>query len=323
MATFAPAELSFEAQQWEDCYASAVFAGIVGDANHASGYHISIENNPSSNYSVTLPKDKAPPGTWPRNLASAIDMSMSTADMITDWNRVKRVYDDPSDPRRQYIRGYNGWDGVGSAKRLDFYHNTIGTSSSDHKWHGHEERWRMYAEDPEATRALVSMHKGETKQQFIGGGNTMGRTAHYGAGINGQFPEEVDNVWDFQLKMADMGWLRKATGAHEVVGADGKFGDDTKWSIANAPKKITGGDPSGSFFGPWEVHALDLEWGDWVAKRAGAGGAVGPAGPAGPQGPAGPAGPKGDPGDPGPKGDPGDGFGPGQTVTVTGTAEVA
>lgn len=157
------------AQQWEDCYVSAVFAGIIGDANHTAGYHLSIEDNPSTNYSVVLPDDKAPPGDWPRNQASGTDMSMSTADMKTDYARMLVVYHDRSDPRRKYVRGYNGWDGVGSAKRLDFAKNTIGTSSSDHKWHGHREDFRRYVNDPEATRAIVSIHKGETKEQFMGG----------------------------------------------------------------------------------------------------------------------------------------------------------
>jgi hypothetical protein len=258
---------------WEDSYSSAVLSGIVGDPAHQArgGYHISIEDQSPSNYSVVRPDDKAPPGNWPRNLAAGTDMSMSRADMITDWHRMRAVWLDHTDPRRKYLNAYNGWDGVGSAKRLDFVTGTQGTATDDHKWHGHEEKRRRYVTDPVATNAIASIHMGWTKQQWLesNGGTNMGRTAHYGAGINGQYPNEVDNTWDMQLKLQDLGWLREATpppgvtwktwADHPVTGADGKYGDDTKWSIANAPVKLTGGDSTGSFFGPWEVHRLDIE----------------------------------------------------------------
>lgn len=167
MATHATSEMQRDANIWEDCYSSAVFSGIIGDDNHDGGYHISIEDNPPGNYSIVRPDDAAPPGDWPRDQSAGVDMSMSTADMKTDYARMLAVYKDQSDPRRKYLNAYNGWDGVGSAKRIDFYANKIGTSSEDHKWHGHKERRRRYVNSKEATNAIASIHKGLTKDQYL------------------------------------------------------------------------------------------------------------------------------------------------------------
>lgn len=280
MATHATSEMSRRAQLWEDIYSSAVFSGIVGDANHGSGYHISIEDNPAGNYSIILPDDAAPPGNWPRNQASGTDMSMSTADMKTDYARMLRLFNDKSDPRRKYIRGYNGWDGVGSAKRLDFAKNTIGTSSSDHKWHGHREDYRRYVNDPEATRAIISAHKGETKEQYLGR-SVMSLYCQRGDGIDNKDPDRINNVWYAQLRLQELGWLRSAREPHEPVPADGAYGPDTAFSIAEAPtpdgRPLTGGDPSGNTMGPWEIFRLDycyqaMLFDRWATELPGDGG---------------------------------------------------
>src|SRR3954466_7946457 len=107
MSSQASANMRWYAQRWDSDldYPSAVFSGIVGDVNHLAGggYHLSIENNSPSNYSVTRPHDKAPPGTWSRKHASAVDMSMSKADQVKCWNRLYAVWLDHSDPRRKYF----------------------------------------------------------------------------------------------------------------------------------------------------------------------------------------------------------------------------
>src|SRR4051812_12278488 len=155
MTTKAPVLLQQNVTVMEETYKSAVFSGIVGDKAHQSrgGYHISIEDQPSNNYSVTRPDDQAPPGTWPRNMAAALDISMNVADMKLWTTRWEKVWADKTDPRRKYFNAFNGYKGTGDAKRYDFVTNKITTASPDHKWHGHKEWKRRYINDPTALKA--------------------------------------------------------------------------------------------------------------------------------------------------------------------------
>jgi hypothetical protein len=169
MVTLAPPLLVQASRTWETRYESAVFSGIVGDADHAArgGYHISIEDQSPNNYSVIRPDDKAPPGDWPRNLSSGLDMSMSRADMITCTRRWMAVWSDRTDPRRRYFNAFNGFTGSGGAKRWDFVANTVTAATSDHEWHWHGEVRRRYVNDPQAYRAMDSINRGETKEEYM------------------------------------------------------------------------------------------------------------------------------------------------------------
>jgi hypothetical protein len=178
MTTLAHEITRFVAYEWENnCgYVSAVLSGIVGDLVHLKrgGYHISIEDQSSTNYSVIRIDDKAPPGNWSRILAAAIDMSMSTSDMALCMSRLWTVWNDQSDPRRIYLNAFNGWDGkTESAKRYDFVTQTVKNTTPDHKWHKHAEIKRKYVTSWIAAWAIVSMLKGETKEQYINGGKGM------------------------------------------------------------------------------------------------------------------------------------------------------
>jgi len=242
MSTLAHAVTRSIALRWDTFYQSAVFSGIVGDLAHKlkGGYHISIEDQPSTNYSVVRPYDKAPPGTWPRNLAAGIDMSMNPTDMATCSWRLWHVWNDKSDPRRGYINAFNGWFNDGDvAKRYDYYSNVISTTTSDHKWHVHLEIPRMYVVSTEAANAICSVLSGETKQQFLDslvlGGEEM--YAKWGMGLDGS-PISHDTMYlqNHMLFLIDP--------AHPILPehplkADGKYGDNTAYWVSVI---LTGGD---------------------------------------------------------------------------------
>ncbi len=169
MATLSTSSLNWLANEWEKVYKTAVLSGIVGDLAHKKrgGYHISRQDQPSGNYSVVRADDK--PGNGPSDRASAIDMTMSTSDMIKCHTRLREIWKNrANDPRMKYINAWNGWDGSGDAGRYDVVKGTVGTATADHKWHIHLEIRRKYVNDMNAMRAILSMLKGETLQQYQG-----------------------------------------------------------------------------------------------------------------------------------------------------------
>lgn len=167
MSTLSTTDINWLAREWEKLYGSAVLSGIVGDLAHKKrgGYHISRQDQPSGNYSVTRPDDRL----GPSDRASAIDMTMSTADMIKCHKRLRTIFQNRnSDPRMKYINAWNGWDGQGDAGRYDVVRGTVGTATADHKWHIHLEIRRRYVNDRKAMEAILSMLKGETLEQYQG-----------------------------------------------------------------------------------------------------------------------------------------------------------
>lgn len=150
-------------------YPSSTPAGINGDQSHfgANTYHIGISEIPvKGGYTNRTWEDQMPAAgsSWH---SSATDESMNTADMVKNWNRHLAVFNDPTDPRRQYIAEYIGWNGVGSAERLDFQTGTRTNSSADHKWHRHRAKKRRFYNSMAAAIACISIDKGETKAQYL------------------------------------------------------------------------------------------------------------------------------------------------------------
>lgn len=171
MTTRATPTMEAFAEQWLALYPSAKFAGIVGDTTHRrrGGYHISIVDqvNPD-NYSVVRADDKAPPGSWPRDCSSAVDMNLGPADMKLCHGRLVAVWRDrATDPRAKYINGHNGWDGEGSPGRYDWVTGGVFTASADHAWHVHLEWRRRYVNDPRAAEAILSILRGESTEQYV------------------------------------------------------------------------------------------------------------------------------------------------------------
>lgn len=161
MSTLSTQSINWLADNWEAAYSSAVLSGIVGDLAHKSrgGYHISREDQSSSNYSVTRADDRG----GPSDRAAAIDMTMSTADIIKCHKRLREIWENRSnDTRMRYINAWNGWDGQGDAGRYDVVTGAVSFATSDHKWHIHLEIRRKYVNDMNAMRAILSMLRGET-----------------------------------------------------------------------------------------------------------------------------------------------------------------
>lgn len=264
MATKAHEVTWYIADNWETYYASAVLSGIVGDAAHQKngGYHISIEDQSSTNYSVTRPDDKAPPGTWPRNLAAAIDMSMSAADMKLCSDRLWNVWYDQSDPRRIYLNGFNGYfnDG-GPAKRYDYVTQQISEASSDHKWHVHKEIRRKWVTDMFAANAILSILRGETKQQYLdslnGGDSDM--YAKYGDGNNGQPRSRNVKTLQNKLLLLDPNCLPR-------YGPDGGYGDE----VTAAFVRLVPGVGDGRNYDEVTIPLMDKEFARRFGPAAGA-----------------------------------------------------
>lgn len=162
MTTLSTSALNWLAKEWENAYKTAVLSGIVGDLAHKKrgGYHISREDQPKTNYSVVRADDKA--GNGPSDRASAIDMTMGTADIVKCHTRIRELWKNRAkDPRFKYINAWNGWDGKGDAGRYDVVTGNTGTATADHKWHIHLEIRRKYVNDMNAMRAILSILKGE------------------------------------------------------------------------------------------------------------------------------------------------------------------
>lgn len=271
MSTSAHEVTWYIARGWESIYPSAVLSGIVGDEAHqkGGGYHISIENNSSTNYSVIRPDDKAPPGDWPRYLAAAIDMSMSTQDMALCFDRLWWAWNDLSDPRRIYINGFNGWDGKTSeAKRYDFVTQKISTTTSDHKWHTHLEERRKYVTSMFAANAILSILRGESKEQYIAslsGGGIEDMFCKFGDGEHPNTPSMAVAAMQRQLERIEPGCL-SAFG-----GPDGRYGNGTATTLG---RLVTGTDRCDDYNGDvWELMQFKYQ----SVLNTGGGGTLPPA----------------------------------------------
>lgn len=206
MATLSTSSLNWLAGQWENVYSSAVLSGIVGDLAHKArgGYHISRQDQSSTNYSVTRKDDKL----GPSDRASAIDMTMSTADIIKCHKRLRGFWQNRSrDIRMKYINAWNGWDGDGDAGRYDVVTGSVSTASSDHKWHIHLEIRRRYVNDMNAMKAILSMLKGESLADYEESLAPTPPATNGGTNVVDQFSTEDEEVLKSKAGQGVLGYV--------------------------------------------------------------------------------------------------------------------
>jgi hypothetical protein len=164
MVTLAPEALAWLAREWEHGIDTArarndaaTFSGIVGDAQHRAegGYHISREDQPATNYSIS---DFSDDREGSSNLAAAVDMTMDREAMVMVTGRLAAAWS-VRDPRLANVRAFNGTlDGV-NACRWDAANdpNVTTWADSTHLWHVHLEVFRKYADDVETARNILSV----------------------------------------------------------------------------------------------------------------------------------------------------------------------
>lgn len=164
LTTLEPSALRWLATEWEDGVDSArkrddaaTFAGIVGDSAHRreGGYHISREDQPADNYSIS---DFSDDRLGPSNLASAVDMTMDTVDMILVTGRLAAAWA-VRDPRLDAVRAFNGTLDGATARRWDTAYEPTQTSEAtdDHLWHVHMEIFRRWADDETVMPGILSV----------------------------------------------------------------------------------------------------------------------------------------------------------------------
>lgn len=272
MATTTTAEIRWFANEWDFNmdYPSAVLSGIVGDRAHLAGggYHLSIQDNRAGNYSVVRPDDAAPPGGWRRDVATGIDMSMSTADMIKCWYRVERVWLDRGwDTRARYFNAVNGWNGVGKAERLDFVSGARSITDDTHKWHTHDETRRRYSTDMVAMRAKASVYRGETHAQYLA---SIGQGSTGVASATGGADSGMIIYFKTSSRQGTPVWALAGTGtgpSNWVEARGGKYETVANGWAANTISKSS-------------IELTDEQWDDLKAQHT----AVAPAVPAAPTG---------------------------------------
>ena len=152
---------------------SAVDSGMVGVTTNPNNnsYHHSKNSAPfkgEGNYTNRWPNDlvRLHPDIN-RDAVTGFDQSMNTADMIKATKAYKRVFDDHTDPRRQYFAEIIGTlDGV-HAVRMDFGDGSLDDASSDHTWHVHGAWWYEFWNSWFAAGATLSVLRMETKAEYI------------------------------------------------------------------------------------------------------------------------------------------------------------
>lgn len=249
-------------QFWLDFHALEPTCELSGIYAAKPGYHNYRNALPSSDYSVKLVLDKQGPGdmaaaidlTFPDAQSGRYDTIIRYADRLLDSGR------DPDDPRGNYLREFYGQaDSDTGVEGWDFQFLVTVTSDSSHLWHLHLSFLRAYLNDPEAFRAVLSILKGETVDQWRNGDTSM--FCNYGQsgpvvealqrlllGANGENPGTPAG--------------KGTTKTLPLFGANGQFNDETAQALY---RLVVGTSSSGLWktYGPSEYGLVAVA----VAKR--------------------------------------------------------
>jgi len=286
---------------WGECLLVIPGVRLGGIYAFKSGYHSTVQNNQANwpgNYSIRLPIDL----TDPRDKARAIDLTMSTAEMIKRTGYLKASIEHPNDDRlgclREVIGTLNGTTVYARIHDSPTGPWRVSSADTTHLWHNHDSVFTLYCAVWDARpgvyglEGVLSVLSGETWAAWVA------RKSGSGGGEGNMLCKFGDNgpiVQSLQFLLLESG------GVLPQFGADADYGQE----VANALGGLVGGD--GRTYGP-------VQWAKLFTKHAEVKGGGGVPGPQGPVGPAGPQGPAGAPGSPGK-----DGLPIGDSVTVIGT----
>ena len=139
------------------------------------GYHSSRRDNQVNwpgNYSILISADQE----GSDNYGAAIDWTFPDAQSeryatIDKYSSRLLAAGQRNDPRTRVLREFYGQaDSDTAVEGWDFWYRTTSTSDSSHLWHIHKSFLRKYANDMNAMKAVLSVLKGETLDQWLGVG---------------------------------------------------------------------------------------------------------------------------------------------------------
>lgn len=166
MTTRSPGALEgiYTAIRASDQFDSMRRGGIVGDLAHRrrGGYHISCEDQPSSNYSRQAPADRR----GRMDIARAIDISLNPSDMKRMTTRLMNACkanhanadaEPRIEPLREFFgtldgRNVTGWNRYKTGRDIGYV-----TSDSSHLWHVHLSIFTDYADDPTKMAGIIDI----------------------------------------------------------------------------------------------------------------------------------------------------------------------
>jgi len=171
MVTVAPSIYYTEPSRW---FMEQLLNLVTGTQNggiyaNKPGYHNTRDQNTPTNYSVVLPPDKLGPG----DKAAAYDWTFPEA-QTGDYSRISvyssrlRAAGQANDPRTDGWREFYGQaDSDLDVEGWDFYYNHGASSDTSHLWHIHLSELRQFLDDLNNKKALLSILKGETLEQWL------------------------------------------------------------------------------------------------------------------------------------------------------------
>ncbi len=161
---YAPDSLKWLSAEWCKSVPSAVPSGIVGGYT-PYGYHYAANQLSSDDYSRQLEPDRV---GIDMNAASAIDVSMSPAEMKRVTKLLYDSWRDPDDPRLNTVREVIGTLDGHNVIYMDCQSGERGTADETHLWHVHIGFLRRFATDRPAAEAVLSIIQGKTYAQYLG-----------------------------------------------------------------------------------------------------------------------------------------------------------